>query len=244
MVSLNGQSCLSARRETIFQLFNNSRDAAVAERGRIKHEKGNAFNGALSGKWYLFFTKLFGFTRPFYERALGEISLDGDLTVLDVGCGPGVLGFALAERLTPGSVVHGIDLAEDQIRYASERAANRPVPMHFTVGSMDELPFDDATIDLAITSMAMHEASRDVRPRAIAEIARVLKPGGRFLLVDWSKPKFGFWAAVWLPFLVCGENNRDNWRNAYNEYCRNNGLRLEEDAYINSITRRQLFQKQ
>lgn len=213
----------------------------IAEQETAK--KGNAFNGVWAGKGYVLFAGLFGFTRPFYERALGGIDVAGDLSVVDLGCGPGVLGLALARRLSPGSVVHGVDLSEDMIRYAREQSGTVPIETHFSVGSMDELPFPDASVDLVVTSMAMHEAARGVRPKAIAEVARVLKPGGRFLLVDWSKPRFGFWAAVWLPFLVFGENNKDNWNNTYRTYCRENGLEIREDGYINSVARRQLFQK-
>ena len=215
----------------------------AGETGIAGNDKGVAFRGIWAGKGYLFFTKLFGFTQPFYERALGGLAVDGAASILDLGCGPGVLAFALAKRLPPAAIVHGIDLSEDQIRYAGEQAATAPVSMHFSVGSMDELPFPDRSMDLVITSMALHEAAPAVRPRTIAEVARVLKNGGRFLLVDWSRPRFGFWAAVWLPFLLFGKNNRDNWNNAYKEYCRDHGLELVEDAYINSLTRRQLFRK-
>lgn len=129
------------------------------------------------------------------------------------------------------------------IRYARDHAASAPVEAHFTVGSMDDLPFDDASVDVVMTSMALHEASREVRPKAIAEAARILKPGGRLLLVDWGKPRFGFWAAVWLPFLLFGESNKDNWNNAYKSLCLGNGLELREDRYVNSLVRRQLFRK-
>lgn len=213
---------------------------AVAEPGP---SKGNAFTGIWAGKGYLLLSKLFGFTRPFYERALGSLAVEGQLTALDLGCGPGVLAFALAKRLPPGSVVHGLDLSGDQIRYARKQATAAPLPPRFSVGSMDELPFADASLDLVVTSMALHEAAPEARRKAVTEVARVLKPAGRFLLVDWSKPRFGFWAAVWFPFLVFGENNRDNWNNVYAGYCRESGMELCEDAYINSIVRRQPYRK-
>ena len=219
--------------------------ATTGEKTRTS-DKGTSFDGLWSGKGYLTLTKLFGFTKSFYEKALGDIGPEGDVTVLDLGCGPGVFGALLAQKLTPASAVHGIDLSEDQIRYAQERTKNAVPPMHFRVGSMDDLPFADATFDLVITSMAMHEAAPDVRPRTIGEVSRVLKPGGRFLLVDWCKPRFGFWGIVWLPLLLLGKNNgknRDNWNNLYMRYCEDAGMSLVEDRYVNSLTRRQLFRK-
>ena len=83
-----------------------------------------------------------------------------------------------------------------------------------------------------------------VRRAAIAETARLLKPGGTFLLVDWSRPRFGLWGIVWYPFCRWGEGNRDNWNNVYPELCRERGLKLKEDDYINSISRRQVFVKE
>lgn len=216
---------------------------ATASTPTVGADKGRKFTGIWSGKGYLILTKIFGFTRPFYERALGDLDVDGVAAALDVGCGPGVLAATLAGRLSFGAVVHGIDLSEDQIVYARVHAAGAPAVTKYVVGSMDELPFVDASLDLVVSSMALHEAAREVRPNAIREIARALKPGGRFLLVDWSKPRFGLQALIWLPFLLPGRAESDNWNNTYRRQCEDNGMELIEDSYINSITRRQLFRK-
>ncbi len=206
--------------------------------------KGHAFNGIKSGKWYIFFTKLFGFTKPFYKRGLGDIARYGPATVLDLGCGPGIFTFALAEQLPAGTIFHGMDIAKDQIRYAQEKTKGFPDKhINFCIGSMDALPFPDASLELVMTSMAMHEAAAEVRPQAIREIARVLQPGGHFLMVDWSKPKFGLVSLIWYPFLK-KMRNHDNWRNIYPQWCGENNLALREDSYINSLVRRQVFEKQ
>lgn len=220
-------------------------DAAIDSKAH-NNEKGQAFTGIWAGKGYILLTKLFGFTRSFYQRALGNLSIEDDITVLDLGCGPGVLGFALAPRLSPGSRLYGVDLSDDQIQYAKNQIGNTGPAMHFSTGSMDNLAFPDATFELVITSMALHEAAPEVRPATIREVARVLKPGGRFLFVDWSKPRFGLQGLLWLPLLLTRRNqktNRDNWYNLYLDYCRENGLELLEDNYINSLVRRQLFRK-
>ena len=109
---------------------------------------------------------------------------------------------------------------------------------------MDELPFPDGHFDLVMTSMALHETPPAVRRAAITETARLLRPGGTFLLVDWSRPRFGLWGIIWYPFCRWGEGNRDNWNNVYPELCRERGLKLKEDDYINSISRRQVFVKE
>jgi demethylmenaquinone methyltransferase/2-methoxy-6-polyprenyl-1,4-benzoquinol methylase len=78
---------------------------------------------------------------------------------------------------------------------------------------MDELPYPDEYFDVVVTSMALHETPPEVRRKAIAQTARMLKKGGSFVLIDWSKPKFGLWGIVWFPMICWGEQNRDNWRN-------------------------------
>jgi demethylmenaquinone methyltransferase/2-methoxy-6-polyprenyl-1,4-benzoquinol methylase len=109
---------------------------------------------------------------------------------------------------------------------------------------MDDLPYPDEYFDIVVTSMALHETPPNVRRLAILQTARTLKSGGRFILVDWSKPKFGLWGAFWFPMIRWGAQNRDNRQNVYPDLCRQNGLQLKEDYYINSIARRQVFQKE
>ena len=208
-----------------------------------QENKGRAFEGIFGGSKYYRFAKLFGIGPDFYRAGLGGIRLLSGMKALDLGCGPGALSFALAETAAGDAEITGVDISKDQIDYAQANADKFSCRLSFKRVSMDETGLPDASIDLVMTSMALHETPPQVRRSAIAEAARVLKPGGRFLLVDWSKPKFAFWGLFWLPMIAFGETNRDNWNNVYPSLCRERGLKLVEDAYISSISRRQLFVK-
>jgi ubiquinone/menaquinone biosynthesis C-methylase UbiE len=165
------------------------------------------------------------------------------MKALDQGCGPGAISFALAETAHPEAQITGIDISEDQLAYARSRAEAFGCKPEFRKMSMDRLDFPDNHFDVVTACMSIHETPPDVRRAAISETARVLKPGGIFVLVEWSRPRFGLLGVLWYPMLRFGQKNRDNWHNVYPKICRDRSLTLESDDYLNSIARRQVFRK-
>lgn len=130
-----------------------------------------------------------------WDRLLDGMKLRGDERVLDMGCGRGAVLTAVAARLTSGRVI-GIDLwsTRDQsgnarevtLRNASlEGVADR---VGVETGDMRALPFPDASFDLVVSSLAIHNIPSAVeRAQAVKEAWRVLKPGGR-LADAWQSP--------------------------------------------------------
>jgi ubiquinone/menaquinone biosynthesis C-methylase UbiE len=103
---------------------------------------------------------------------------DGD-NVLEVGCGPGVLLQTVAQA--PDVHVTGFDLSEDRLEEANRNFVN--LPNATTVqGDAHHLPFDDGTFDFVYSRFLVEYLSD--KQRAINEMARVLRPGGRLLLQD------------------------------------------------------------
>lgn len=103
--------------------------------------------------------------------------------VLDVGSGPGLLAASIAERVGPEGAVSGIDLSESMLAVASAaEAAPGAAPMTFALGDATALEFADASFH-AVVSTQVYEYVPDV-DAALAEVHRVLKPGGRVLVLD------------------------------------------------------------
>lgn len=108
---------------------------------------------------------------------------EGD-TVLDVGSGGGIDSIYAAHRTGPSGHVIGVDLLEDMCARAAEHAAEAGVGdrCEFRVGEMERLPVDDASVDVVVSNGVINLSAR--KTRAMAEIVRVLKPGGRFCVSD------------------------------------------------------------
>jgi len=115
--------------------------------------------------------------------ALDLLDLQVGEDVLDVGCGPGFLVCEMARRVgLPGSV-HGVDPSTSMLAAAVRRSAGEDAaPLRFVVGEALGLPFLDGTFD-AVTATQVYEYVPEMSA-ALAEVRRVLRPGGRLLIVD------------------------------------------------------------
>ena len=103
--------------------------------------------------------------------------------VLDIGSGPGLLAAELAQEAGADGRVHGIDPSESMLALARRRAVERDAaPMDFQPGDALSLPVADASIDVAVSTQVL-EYVEDV-PAALVEARRVLRPGGRLLVLD------------------------------------------------------------
>ncbi len=109
--------------------------------------------------------------------------------VLDVGCGTGTL--ALQARTLVGTTgsVSGIDPGPRQIARARAKAARRGQAIDFQVGMIEHLPFPDQSFDVVLSTFMMHVLPDDLKRQGLSEIVRVLKPGGRLLVVDFKRPE-------------------------------------------------------
>lgn len=102
--------------------------------------------------------------------------------VVDVGCGVGAIALDVAARVAPGRVL-GVDADAEQIETARASAAERGAAnASFEVGSVYELPLADASVDVVYANAVLFYVPD--RPRALAELRRVLKPGGLAAVVD------------------------------------------------------------
>lgn len=124
------------------------------------------------------------------------------MRLLDVGCGPGSITLGLAQFLAPGEVV-GLDLRPEPIAQARAAASERGIAnARFEVGSAYELPFPDTSFDAAFAHQVLIHLREPVR--ALAEVRRVLKPGG---VVGVCDADIGM--NLQFPLTPLGEQRRD-----------------------------------
>jgi ubiquinone/menaquinone biosynthesis C-methylase UbiE len=103
--------------------------------------------------------------------------------LLDVGCGNGKAAISLTHAFS--LEVTGVDVDPDQIKAANQVAADLP-DAHFLVADATQLPLPDDEFDIVYTNKTTHHIPN--WPQAIAEMARVLKPGGYLVYSDFATP--------------------------------------------------------
>lgn len=116
--------------------------------------------------------------------------------VLDVGCGTGTLALGLADALGSG-VVTGVDLDPAILELA--RAKSGADRVTWQVGSATALPLDDASVDAVACTLVLHHLSLEVKALALAEMRRVLRPGGLLVVGDWGRPHDPVMRAAFVP---------------------------------------------
>ena len=107
---------------------------------------------------------------------------------MDVGCGTGDLTLLAKQRVGATGHVCGIDAGPEMIEVARRKAAKARVEIDFRVEPIEALTFPDQSFDVVLSSLMMHHLPDDLKPRALAELRRVLKPGGRLLIADFKRP--------------------------------------------------------
>lgn len=115
--------------------------------------------------------------------------------VLDVGCGPGTLALLAKQRVADGEV-HGIDPSPEMIDRATGKAAKAGADVRFQTAVIEDLPFPDDSFDLVMSSFMLHHLPDDLKQKGFAEIARILRPGGRLLAVDMTGRGSFFWRVM------------------------------------------------
>lgn len=128
---------------------------------------------------------LAGGERAFREQIIAAAEIGSGQRVLDVNCGTGTLAMLMAARAGSGNVA-GIDLSPQMIALARAKAGNAEAD--FSEANAEDLPFADGSFDRATMSLAYHEMNRAGRRNALAEVSRVLVPGGRLVIADLRAP--------------------------------------------------------
>src|ERR1700742_2268017 len=146
----------------------------------IKAYKGMGMEGSVA-RWYDRTTrKDMAEFRQLAARIAALVPALG--SVLEVAPGPGFLSIELAKR---GLQVRAVDISKTFVEIARRNAAAEGVTARFQLGNAAALPIDDASVDFVVCRAAFKNFTEPVK--ALAEMRRVLKPGGTALLIDMRR---------------------------------------------------------
>jgi SAM-dependent methyltransferase len=146
-------------------------EAVVSQR----RSRSEAFFAGAAHEWDALRASLFG-GRADLLAALAL--LEPNLVVGDLGCGTGALAAALAPHVAH---LHAVDASPQMLAAARTRLAGS-ANVTVTEGTLEALPLPDASLDAAILLLVLHHVAQPVR--VLAEVRRVLRPGGRVLIAD------------------------------------------------------------
>ena len=120
------------------------------------------------------------------QAAAAAADLSAGDRALDCCTGTGDLAFALADRVTASGSVVGVDFSEQMLALARDKASARGAAVDFRVGDALALPFADDSFDAATVAFGIRNVA-DL-DRGIAEMARVVRPGGRVVILEITTP--------------------------------------------------------
>ncbi|MGW3916743.1 class I SAM-dependent methyltransferase [Streptomyces sp. NPDC005070] len=127
--------------------------------------------------------------RAFSRLAVLSGAESGD-RVLDVGCGTGYLTRRMAAVVGPRGTVTGVDPSPSVLAYARRRSgAGQDATCAYREGVVENLGFPDRSFDTVVTSLMLHHLPEELRPAALEEMWRVVRPGGRLLVVEFRPPR-------------------------------------------------------
>lgn len=143
-----------------------------------KAYKGIGMNGFIA-KWY---AKTVEKDYQQYLQLADRIgkTLAGEKAILEIASGPGFLAIELAKK--PDFNVTGLDISETFVQIAKYQAKKKQVTAKFVVGNVSDMPFKEAQFDFIICRAAFKNFAKPLE--AINEMFRVLKPGGKTLIID------------------------------------------------------------
>ncbi len=126
-----------------------------------------------------------GQARRLRRKTIEFAQITPDARVLDVGCGTGDLTVLAKKYAGSTGQVCGIDPSPEMIEVARRKAAHQKAEVDFRVGVIERLPYPDGSFDVVLSSLMMHHLPADLKPMALAEIRRVLRPNGRLAILDF-----------------------------------------------------------
>lgn len=147
---------------------------------------------------YDVYCPLLGLGAEFRHETLRHAELRPGQRVLDVGCGTGVLTRLATLAVGDTGETVGIDPSPAMLQVARRHAKAEASRATFKVAAIEALPFENGRFDVVLSSCMLHHLPPEVKRAGLAEVQRVLKSGGRFVIVDVDRPAaWWVWLIVW-----------------------------------------------
>ncbi len=170
----------------------NWQDSAPEYASREIHiQPGGYVKDELAGIFYDYGLKVFMGGAADHDRLAKGVSMatampdDGQVSrILDLGVSAGATTIALKEK-HPDAEVWGIDISAPMVRYAHVRAMEAGAEIHLRQMAAEEMDFPDNHFDAVLALLMFHELPVPVAKEVIAEVFRVLRPGGKFTVLDF-----------------------------------------------------------
>ena len=143
----------------------------------------NVIKAKMKASWedgdYARFSK---YMEPGAEEVLNSWNIKPGQRLLDVACGSGQTAIPAARN---GAIVTGVDIAANLVEHARQRAVAEELEARFDEGDAEDLPCEDNEFDVAISMFGAMFAPRP--EKVVSEFARVIKPGGRLIMANWTQ---------------------------------------------------------
>jgi ubiquinone/menaquinone biosynthesis C-methylase UbiE len=138
-----------------------------------------------------------GREQAYREHLLDLAEVVAGHCVLDIGCGTGTQAIAAWRRSQPGGSVVGVDISENMLAAARRKARRAGLDIAFHHADVAQLPFADDRFDVVTITTVMHMVPQCRRRLGLREASRVLRRGGRLLLIDYAgaPEERGHWTA-------------------------------------------------
>jgi len=148
--------------------------------------------------FYDTFVRLFfaGNVKKMMKSTVKLANIQAGEKVLDIGCGTGTLAILAKQTTGKNAEIYGTDASPQMIQRAQQKASENSLDIHFQTGLAEKMEFPDDTFDVVMNSLMMHHLTSELRQKAIIESNRILKPGGRLLIVDFEPPKSGLYKSI------------------------------------------------
>lgn len=124
----------------------------------------------------------------FKERLVSEAGIERDHRVLDLGCGTATLTILIKKRY-PRATAVGVDGDRRVLAIARRKITRVSVDLQLDFGLASELPYPDGSFDRVLSSLLFHHLTRRQKRQAMAEVMRVLRPGGELHVADWGQAR-------------------------------------------------------